>query len=142
MKRGKRNDGGFRYVNKQVAQQSLCSRACNYRAGCRNIILANILEHVGKTPIVRLNKIPASEGVQCEIGTNLGRLGLIYVAGLVAKCEYFNPGGSVKDRIAKKMVEAAENDGKLVHSPNSTTLIEPTSGNTGMQHNTTQVSSY
>lgn len=47
----------------------------------------------------------------------------------MAKCEYFNAGGSVKDRIAKKMVEAAEADGRL--KPGDT-IIEPTSGNTGI----------
>lgn len=47
----------------------------------------------------------------------------------VAKCEYFNAGGSVKDRIAKRMVEAAEADGRL--KPGDT-IIEPTSGNTGI----------
>lgn len=48
---------------------------------------------------------------------------------LVAKCEYFNAGGSVKDRIAKRMIEAAEADGRL--RPGCT-IIEPTSGNTGI----------
>jgi len=46
------------------------------------------------------------------------------------KCEYFNAGGSVKDRIAKQMIQAAENEGRI--KPGITTLIEPTSGNTGI----------
>uniref|UniRef100_UPI00398F3928 cystathionine beta-synthase-like n=1 Tax=Pristiophorus japonicus TaxID=55135 RepID=UPI00398F3928 len=64
--------------------------------------------------MVRLNKIPRAHGLQCE---------------LLAKCEYFNAGGSVKDRIALRMVEDAEKSGKL--KPGDT-IIEPTSGNTGI----------
>ncbi|KAI9101740.1 tryptophan synthase beta subunit-like PLP-dependent enzyme [Phlyctochytrium arcticum] len=75
-------------------------------------ILPNILDHIGGTPMVRLNRVSA--GLECE---------------LVAKCEFFNAGGSVKDRIAKRMVEGAEKDGRL--KPGCT-LIEPTSGNTGI----------
>ena len=54
----------------------------------------------------------------------------VYLFILVAKCEYFNAGGSVKDRIAKRMIEDAEEAGYL--KPGDT-IIEPTSGNTGMQ---------
>ena len=54
-------------------------------------------------------------------------INLIYL--VVAKCEYFNAGGSVKDRITKRMIEAAESDGIL--KPGYT-IIEPTSGNTGI----------
>ncbi|KAF9958631.1 hypothetical protein BGZ70_009132, partial [Mortierella alpina] len=75
-------------------------------------ILDTILDHIGNTPLVRINKIAKSEGLQCE---------------LLAKCEYFNAGGSVKDRIGKRMVEEAERDGRL--KPGCT-IIEPTSGNT------------
>lgn len=57
-------------------------------------------------------------------GTNPG---LFHVVG---KVEYMSAGGSVKDRIAKAMVEAAEKDGKLI--PGKSVVIEPTSGNTGM----------
>ncbi len=64
--------------------------------------------------MVRLNKIPTSEGIKCEI---------------VAKCDYLLPGGSCKDRVAKKMIENAEKKGLL--KPGST-IIEPTSGNTGI----------
>jgi len=77
-------------------------------------IYDNILEHIGKTPMVRLNKIPQSEGIQCE---------------MVAKCEYFNAAGSVKDRIGLNMVEEAEKQGRLKKGD---VLIEPTSGNTGL----------
>ncbi|XP_056145115.1 cystathionine beta-synthase b [Lampris incognitus] len=77
-------------------------------------ILPNILSRIGDTPLVRLNKIPKVFGLKCE---------------LLAKCEYFNAGGSVKDRIALRMVEDAERDGIL--KPGDT-IIEPTSGNTGI----------
>ena len=77
-------------------------------------ILASVLEAVGNTPMVRINRICEEEGVECEI---------------VAKCEFFNAGGSVKDRIGKRMVEDAERSGRL--KPGDT-LIEPTSGNTGI----------
>jgi len=77
-------------------------------------ILPNILLHIGNTPMVRLNRVGKLDGLQCE---------------LLAKCEFFNAGGSVKDRIGLRMVEEAERDGKL--KPGMT-LIEPTSGNTGI----------
>ena len=79
----------------------------------RNRILPTILHHIGGTPMVRINRIGIEEGLECD---------------LVAKCEFFNAGGSVKDRIGKRMVEAAEAEGKLKQGY---TLIEPTSGNTG-----------
>jgi len=77
-------------------------------------ILNTILEAVGNTPLVRLNKIPQSLGLECEV---------------LVKCEWFNAGGSVKDRIGVRMVEDAEKKGIL--KPGST-IIEPTSGNTGI----------
>jgi cystathionine beta-synthase len=76
--------------------------------------LNNILDHIGDTPLVRINNITASEGIKCEI---------------LAKCEFFNSGGSVKDRIGKRMIEDAERSGRI--KPGDT-LIEPTSGNTGI----------
>ena len=76
------------------------------------MILNNILNAVGNTPIVRLDKIGAN--LKCN---------------LLGKCEYFNPGGSVKDRIGKNMIEQAEKKGLI--KPGDT-LIEPTSGNTGI----------
>lgn len=69
---------------------------------------------IANSPMVRLNKIPQSEGVKCEV---------------VAKCEFYLPGGSCKDRIGKRMVEDAEKRGII--KPGST-LIEATSGNTGI----------
>lgn len=77
-------------------------------------IYENILEHIGRTPMVKLNRIPQKYGLECE---------------LVAKCEYFNAGGSVKDRIGKRMILDAEKSGRI--KPGDT-LIEPTSGNTGI----------
>jgi cystathionine beta-synthase len=71
----------------------------------------SILDTVGETPLVRLSRIGAGLAPQ-----------------IVAKVEYFNPGGSIKDRVAMRMVEAAEKDGRL--KPGGT-IIEPTSGNTG-----------
>ncbi|CAG5099462.1 Similar to CBS: Cystathionine beta-synthase (Apis mellifera) [Cotesia congregata] len=80
----------------------------------RKKVLPDILECIGQTPMIRLNKIPKLFGVQCEV---------------FAKCEFFNPGGSVKDRIGYRMVQDAEAKGLL--KPGST-IIEPTSGNTGI----------
>ncbi|XP_041663393.1 cystathionine beta-synthase b [Cheilinus undulatus] len=77
-------------------------------------ILPNILSKIGHTPLVRLNKIPKEFGLKCDI---------------LAKCEFFNAGGSIKDRIALQMIEDAEKAGIL--KPGDT-LIEPTSGNTGI----------
>ncbi|KAJ2005925.1 cystathionine beta-synthase [Coemansia thaxteri] len=77
-------------------------------------ILNNILDHIGNTPLVRLDRIAKAEGLQCE---------------LLAKCEYFNAGGSVKDRIAHRILEEAEADGLI--KPGFT-IIEATSGNTGI----------
>ena len=76
------------------------------------MIINNILEAIGKTPIVKLNKIGSE--IECN---------------LFAKCEFFNPGGSVKDRIGYNMVLEAEKDGRI--KPGDV-LIEPTSGNTGI----------
>ncbi len=72
----------------------------------------NILETIGNTPMIRLNKI--TKDLPCTV---------------VAKVDYFNPGNSIKDRMALKMVEVAEQEGKL--KPGGT-IIEGTSGNTGM----------
>src|SRR5947208_9269711 len=75
-------------------------------------IYNNIIETVGRTPLVRLNRVTA--GVPATI---------------LLKCEFFNPLGSVKDRIGMSMIEEAEKAGVL--KPN-TVIIEPTSGNTGI----------
>src|SRR3982751_4552667 len=72
----------------------------------------NILETIGNTPLIKLNKI--TKNFPCTV---------------LAKVDYFNPGNSIKDRMAVKMVEVAEKEGKL--KPGGT-IIECTSGNTGM----------
>lgn len=73
---------------------------------------ANITSSVGRTPLVRLNRL--SQGLEAEI---------------LLKLEFFNPLGSVKDRIGRAMIEAAEADGKI---GSKTLIVEPTSGNTGI----------
>src|ERR687886_2756729 len=73
----------------------------------------NVLEAVGNTPLVRLRRIERDEGMGATI---------------LAKLEYMNPAGSVKDRPAIKMLEVAEKQGLL--KPGGT-VVEPTSGNTG-----------
>lgn len=75
-------------------------------------IYNNIVETVGRTPLVKLNRV--TEGLDATIAV---------------KCEFFNPLSSVKDRIGAAMIEAAEKDGTLTKD---TTIIEPTSGNTGI----------
>ena len=75
-------------------------------------IYSSITELVGNTPLVRLNKVNNS------------------AATVLVKLEYFNPAGSVKDRIGLAMLEAAEREGKI--KPGVTILVEPTSGNTGI----------
>jgi len=77
----------------------------------RTEIKASILDTIGETPVIRLSRIAA--GVKPQV---------------VAKAEQFNPGGSIKDRVALRLIEAAEQDGRLRAGG---TIIEPTSGNTG-----------
>jgi len=78
----------------------------------RNRILDSILDATGHTPLVRLSRI--AKGIPCEV---------------LGKCEFMNPGGSVKDRIGVRMLLDAEREGRI--KPGDT-LIEPTSGNTGI----------
>ncbi len=79
-------------------------------------IYNNIVETIGRTPLVRLNQIPAEAGVDPS-------------TSVLLKCEFFNPLGSVKDRIGMAMIDAAEKAGVL---KKDTVIIEPTSGNTGI----------
>lgn len=81
----------------------------------RGRIYSSIVETIGDTPLVRLDKLAKDAGVEAEI---LGKL------------EFFNPLASVKDRIGLAMIEAMEAAGKI--APGKTILIEPTSGNTGI----------
>src|SRR5260221_12703596 len=78
----------------------------------RRRALGSVLEAIGGTPLIRLRKVAPPSG-----------------ARLFAKVEYFNPGGSVKDRIGIRMIEAAERAGLL--RPGGT-IVEPTAGNTGV----------
>ena len=77
-------------------------------------IAKQLTELIGNTPLLELSKFSASKGIKTPI---------------IAKVEFFNPGGSVKDRIALAMIEDAEQKGLL--KPGAT-IIEPTSGNTGV----------
>src|SRR3954471_1296125 len=80
----------------------------------RGRIYDTFLDTIGATPIVRMAKLAKSENVKAD---------------LMAKCEFFNPLSSVKDRIGLAMIESLEAEGKL--KPGAT-LVEPTSGNTGI----------
>ena len=81
----------------------------------RGRIYNSIIDTIGNTPIVRLSKLASADGVKAE---------------LLAKLEFFNPIASVKDRIGVAMIEALEAEARI--APGKTTLIEPTSGNTGI----------
>src|SRR5207248_3226782 len=85
--------------------------AVRIRSGTMDVA-ESLLDLVGNSPLVKLDRI--GRGIRCR---------------LVAKLEFMNPGGSVKDRIALSMVEAAERDGRLRAGG---TIVEPTSGNTGV----------
>lgn len=80
----------------------------------RGRIYDNVVETVGATPLIRLSRLAEEEGVKGNI---------------IAKCEFYNPLNSVKDRIGMAMIEAAEKDGRISEGA---TLVEPTSGNTGI----------
>jgi cysteine synthase len=81
----------------------------------RGRIFNSITETIGDTPLVRLARLPQEHGVKAEI---------------LLKLEFFNPIASVKDRIGVAMIDALEREGKI--APGETTLVEPTSGNTGI----------
>lgn len=80
----------------------------------QKLIKDDITDCVGNTPMVRINNITKKDGIKCEI---------------LAKCEFLNPGGSVKDRIGRRMLLDAFNSGRIKEGD---VLIEPTSGNTGI----------
>jgi cysteine synthase len=98
----------------KAAAKPMTSEQTAPRPG-RGRIYDSIADTIGDTPLVRLDRIAAMKDVP---------------AHLIAKLEFFNPAGSVKDRIGVSMIEALEEGGKI--KPGITTLIEPTSGNTGI----------
>ena len=77
-------------------------------------IYNSIEETVGKTPLIRLGRLEKQYGLECT---------------LLAKAEFFNMAGSVKDRVAMEIISQGEKDGYIT---NDTVIIEPTSGNTGI----------
>ena len=81
----------------------------------RGRIYDSIVDTIGATPLVRVKRLAAAHNVKAD---------------LLAKCEFFNPLSSVKDRIGVAMIEAAEKAGRL--TPGKTVIVEPTSGNTGI----------
>jgi cysteine synthase len=81
----------------------------------RGKIYGSITETIGDTPLVRMDRLAKERGIK---------------ANLLAKLEFFNPIGSVKDRIGVNMINALESAGKI--EPGRTILVEPTSGNTGI----------
>ncbi|HEY0282142.1 MAG TPA: cysteine synthase A [Rhizomicrobium sp.] len=89
-------------------------KASDHKPG-RHRIYNSITETIGDTPLVRLKRLPQQAGVKADI---------------LLKLEFFNPIASVKDRIGVSMIEALEREGKI--SPGKNTLVEPTSGNTGI----------
>jgi len=91
------------------------AEASTFRAPGRGRIFNSITETIGDTPLVRLARLPQLEGVK---------------ANILLKLEFFNPIASVKDRIGVAMIDALEREGKI--APGKTTLVEPTSGNTGI----------
>jgi cysteine synthase A len=88
------------------------NQKANQQASQKVPPLTNILQGIGNTPLVTLNKLASKTS-----------------AAIYAKVEFFNPGGSIKDRICIAMIDSAERAGQI--GPN-TTLVEPTSGNTGI----------
>merc|ERR1719162_2761850 len=97
-------------------QEDFVKLSASKKAGGRPYkqICDSALDLIGFTPMVRLSRLQKVLGHECEI---------------LGKCEFFNAGGSVKDRIAKRMVEEAEKSGRIKKGD---ILIEPTSGNTGI----------
>ncbi len=85
------------------------------RPGRRPEAHGNILSTIGNTPVCRIHRVCGNPKTDATVW---------------GKCEYLNPGGSVKDRVALAMIEAAEAEGRI--TPGKTTLVEPTSGNTGI----------
>src|SRR4051794_40498422 len=96
----------------QASSAAVASRSSRRSSLCVMEYVESVADLIGNTPLVRLGSV--ADGLPATV---------------LAKVEYFNPGGSVKDRIARRMVEAAERSGEL--RPGGT-IVEPTSGNTGV----------
>jgi len=103
-----------RFFTQDQAYMTDSSASTSTRPG-RGRIYNSIIETIGNTPIVRLDRLAEEKGMK---------------ANLLAKLEFFNPAASVKDRIGAAMIDAMEAAGQII--PGKTTLIEPTSGNTGI----------
>src|SRR5437588_7311286 len=92
----------------------MAAQTPDHRPG-RGRIYNSITETIGDTPLVRMARMPGAAGVKAD---------------LLFKLEFFNPIGSVKDRIGVAMIDALEREGRI--TPGQTVLVEPTSGNTGI----------
>ena len=101
------------YRVEQGMDRAKCPHPVDTRDSTKKI-KDDITECVGNTPLVRVNNITKAEGIECE---------------LLAKCEFLNPGGSVKDRVGRRMIVDAMKEGRIKQGD---ILIEPTSGNTGV----------
>lgn len=90
-------------------------------------VLSSALEAVGHTPLIRLDRLADEEGFKCNLcgWVPIARQICYLMFISVGKCEFFSAGGSVKDRIAKRMIEQAEKSGQLI--PGKSIVIEPTS---------------
>lgn len=104
----------FNLINSKPKLSSLRKNSLHWKSPYTQKVNNSILDFVGNTPLIKLNRIPKDHGLTCEI---------------YAKCEFMNPGGSSKDRIALAMVRDAES-GNHIHE--DTEFVEPTSGNTGI----------
>lgn len=125
-------------INKICLSFSLSRSAFDFSSDATRVY-PNILHTIGDTPLVKLNKIPQAAGIVCDVCKSHATLSFslrpinssCFPHPIISdvKIEFFNPGGSIKDRIGFRMVEDAEEQGRL--KPGCT-IIEPTSGNTGI----------
>ena len=132
---GKRSGSPSEPLSNRSFRTAFVQTLSTYRNYQRTMptIIDNALGAVGHTPLIRLDKIAKANGLKCNLCeftvSNRLRASFIPLSCIVGKVEFMSAGGSVKDRISKAMVEAAEKEGKLM--PGKSVVIEPTSGNTG-----------